>query len=93
MIPTFSIGDLLKVLDQWKDWTRIKTCPDKLDELERRVAALETKPAAETCPSCFTGFLRVEGSRNVWENGVPKPRRHYVCSSEDCGFDEWRTMG
>lgn len=57
------LDDILKALDRWEEWRRLRAAPARLDAVERRLAALEAglarRPAPETCPFCRTGALRL----------------------------------
>lgn len=52
----------MALLDRWEMWKRIKTAPDEIEALKRRVAALEAKlghkPGLE-CPFCG-GVMRLQ---------------------------------
>jgi hypothetical protein len=51
----FSLNDLLAVLDHWPIWKKIKSGPEKLEALEKRVAELENRHSrcpGEACPRC-----------------------------------------
>lgn len=59
-----SLKDVLALLDRWPAWKRITGTPDRMDELERRVARLEDvlkipakKPGA-SCPYCGETTMR-----------------------------------
>lgn len=54
----FGIGDALSLLDRVPIWKRVKELPDKVEALERRIAALESKPKLPLCESCGEGFMR-----------------------------------
>lgn len=57
----------MKALDRWDEWRRMRAAPNRIDELEARVRALETAatatPLAEACPICTTGRLKVTAVR------------------------------
>jgi hypothetical protein len=47
--------DLLQLLDRIPVWKRIAAMPGRLDELEKRLAALEQKPNLPICEACGIG--------------------------------------
>jgi Zn ribbon nucleic-acid-binding protein len=68
MIP-FSISDLIKLLEHVPGWKAVKALPERLTELEKRVAELEerdgdaAKPTAGLqCPLC-EGAMKVVAER------------------------------
>lgn len=85
---SISLGDILKTLDQFKEWPRIKATPARVDELEKRVAALEARLAApqvvaEPCPYC-SGPLKLVSEAPAQHFGVfGVKERTYRC--EPCG--------
>jgi hypothetical protein len=56
----FGISDLLSLLDKIPQWARIRASPDRCDELERRVAALEQRPNLPLCEKCGVGYMRLD---------------------------------
>lgn len=50
----FSVGDILKLLDQIPVWKTLATLPKQVRELEARIAALEGRQAkpSRACPIC-----------------------------------------
>ncbi len=54
----FGIGDVLSILDHIPIWKRVKTLPDRMDALEKRLVALEAKPNLPICEACGEGFMR-----------------------------------
>ncbi len=47
------VKSALSILDQVKEWKILKTLPEKVKELEDRIAKLEEKPRSPySCPSC-----------------------------------------
>ena len=62
------LTDILNALDRWPEWKRLRASPQRLDDLERRIAALEGRtlePTAdgERCPSCGRLTFFVAASR------------------------------
>ncbi|MDP3327719.1 hypothetical protein [Parvibaculum sp.] len=50
-----AIDTILRTLEQWPLWKRMTQAPARLDELEKRVAALEARAkggAVDACPLC-----------------------------------------
>ncbi|HEX7853811.1 MAG TPA: hypothetical protein VF503_08965 [Sphingobium sp.] len=59
------LQDILSLLDRWDQWKRIKSAPDKIEVLERRIAALEAKApktAGKPCPACGEPAMRRTGT-------------------------------
>ena len=92
------IKDIITLLEKWEPWKRIADAPDRVDELETRISALEArlqKPLrapGEACPQCGAYEFRVTSSRPT-QNKVFAPLgvldRTYQCG--ECGFSETRT--
>lgn len=66
MIP-FSVSDIIKLLEQIPIWKQLKAIPQELEQLRRRVDALEAKLASppapgKECPACGARTLRVISS-------------------------------
>ncbi len=76
----FSLKDILAVLDRWEAWKRITDAPDKIVDLEQRVAALEKFASGKTpnaCPSCGAIGLKVVRTYRVARAGGYKSLRQY----------------
>lgn len=55
------LSEILALLDKWPEWKRVRQAPDRIDALEKRLAALEaTTPeqAGEPCPACGKPAMR-----------------------------------
>lgn len=39
----WGLDDILKLLDRWGEWRRMRDAPTRIDELEKRVQELEQK--------------------------------------------------
>ncbi len=59
------IGELVELLRRWDVWKRVEDTPSRIDELERRVAAIEARFSSplpsNPCPFCQAGQMRVTG--------------------------------
>lgn len=82
------VSDILKLLETWPAWARLKAAPDRVDALEKRVAALEAalaqRPARDACPKCG-GALAIDGDKPHPMFGVMGVRvRSLRCAA--CGF-------
>lgn len=56
------LDDVLKALDRWQEWKRMREAPGRIDELEKRMAALEKVPpekSGDTCPYCGKPAFRL----------------------------------
>jgi hypothetical protein len=65
------LSEVLALLDKWGPWKRITEAPGRLDDLEKRLAALErTAPrqAGKSCPACGEPAVRRTSS-------IPHPDR------------------
>lgn len=90
---SISLGDILKTLDQFKNWKRINEAPDKLDALEKRVAALEAQlgaprpPGLDPCALCG-GAMKVQHEYAHPTFGqFGDKERVMACQSEGCGHE------
>lgn len=52
--------DFLALLEKIPAWKRLSAAPDRIDELERRLAALEAKPKLPICEACGEGYMRLK---------------------------------
>ena len=82
-----TLESILTLLDKWPRWKRINELPDKADELNNRIEALEKrleKRPGEDCPYCGEPALRLtwQGMNTQWEKwtcgecGQTKEVRH-----------------
>jgi hypothetical protein len=92
-----TLQSILDLLNKWPEWKRVTEAPDRVDELERRMAALEEKlkkAPGERCPKCGELSLRASGSGPA--RGAAKAagaREHImVCETDGCGFKDYRTV-
>jgi len=76
----FSIKDLNELLEKIPIWKRITQTPDKIEELGKRILALENKLSGkgDVCPKCK------EPSFELISSNVRS--RVYKCTN--CGFEE-----
>jgi hypothetical protein len=90
---SISLGDILKVLEQFKAWPRMTAAPDRIDALEKRVAALETRlaaparPRTQPCEFCDEGNLRLQDEKlDPGPFGrLGRKIRVLKCDQPDCG--------
>lgn len=86
------LADIIALLDQWPLWKRIKSTPDRIDALERQLAALEarlSRAPGEACPKCGALEFRVESTTphpDLGDMGVNIRQ----CKCGACGFTEQR---
>ena len=91
-----TLSEVLRVLDSWSDWKRLKQTPGELDALRSRIERLEASLAgrsasAEACPRCHAAqwqLDRTESDPTFGDLGVQ--RRVYVCRS--CGHTEYKQL-
>lgn len=90
---SISLGDILKVLEQFKVWPRMTAAPDRIDALEKRLAALEAalaappQPKGEPCEYCGVGSLRLlEEKKDPSSFGrLGRKIRVFGCDNAECG--------
>lgn len=90
-----TVESILDLLNKWPKWKRVTESPDRLDVLEKRLAALESKlqrAPGEACPKCGALSLRV-----VSEKKDPGPLgiagvRIRTSKCEDCGFQTEKSI-
>lgn len=90
---TFSVSDILKLLDQIPIWKSLATMPRRLAELEARVKVLETAggarsgPRPNECPNCHATLV-FAGERNDSTFGVFGVKVHTLrCDGCGATFD------
>ena len=89
-MPVPSVSDIIKFLEKIPEWVGLKRLLARIDELERRVAALEGRKPADkpTCLLCG-GALRVTAE-------APHPTGHVfgikrlTLRCADCGAETTR---
>jgi ribosomal protein L37AE/L43A len=86
------LEELNALLDRMPLWKRLSALPQKTDELEARIAALEAQlsgKAGPTCPVCNApGFKRAGSKPDPAMGGLGFIQDSYVC--EACGHSENR---
>lgn len=58
------LQDVLAAFDRWGEWKRMREAPARIDELERRLAAIEGKPRpapGKECKACGEPAARRTG--------------------------------
>lgn len=84
------LDNVLSALEKWPRWKRVSEAPERIDELERRVAVLEAALArcpGEGCPHCGEREYRVdrvERHPHRMIAGVGGRMRFMKCGA--CGF-------
>lgn len=86
-VPLPGLKDLLAVLDRWDVWKKMTAAPARVDELEKRIAALEAQLAAlpgQRCEYCGASTLRLKSEEpDPIFGDVGTMRQIWECSS--CG--------
>lgn len=86
------LEDVMKVLERVPGWKRIAAAPDELDELKKRVAALERQlqqAGGEVCPKCRMAAFKLISS-------IPHPTFDFAGTKLDsmkcsaCNYEETR---
>jgi transposase-like protein len=87
----FALKDLNELLDKMPLWKRMKETPDKLDELAKRVKAIEDRISGtgDVCPFCRqpkVQLLEIKPDQTFGDMGLK--RGYYKC--DGCGktFDK-----
>ena len=87
-----AFDNVLSVLDKWPLWKRITATPEKVDELEERISALEEKLQDEwppdVCKFCGKRSARLEHRTRANDKGIY--REDWVC--QECGQIEARSF-
>lgn len=83
--------NLLDSLKKLVEWQRVVAAADKVPDLERRIALLESRigsaPKFETCPSCGVGrWRKVKSQPNRTFGGLGGLDVTYVCTH--CSYTE-----
>lgn len=87
------LSELVELLKRWDVWKRIEATPDRIDALEKKMAALEARlqrAPGEACPKCGALDFRVESTTphpDLGDMGVSIRQ----CKCGACGFGEQRT--
>ena len=90
-----SVKDFVSLLEQIPIWKRLSALPTRMDELERRLAALEQKPKLPICEKCGIGYMRLDrndkltGPFAVFE-GAGSHIKVYKC--DNCGSEERKSV-
>ena len=88
-----SISDMLTLLDRIPLWGQLKALPNRVNELEKRIAELESKPSSndEICPKCKQKtFELISSQKDKTFGPLGVYERTYKCSS--CGFEEAKLL-
>lgn len=62
-IPGFK--DILPLLEKIPGWKRITETPARVDELEKRLKALEETPKLPICQKCGLGYMRLDRQEDL----------------------------
>ena len=85
-----TLDSILQLLEKWPKWKRVKETPDRVDQLEARLTALEVKlqrAPGQACPKCGAFAYRVESSKpHPTFGNMGALVRLMKCG--DCGFQE-----
>lgn len=87
------IEDVMKALERIPSWKRVQNLPTQMDELAKRIKALEDrlKPASgEQCPKCRAmafSLVRSTPSPEPW-GSMGARQDHYECG--ECHYQDIR---
>ena len=89
-----SLGDIVKALESVPVWKQVVGLIRRVDALEERVRTLESgaaKPAANLCPICESGRLKVIAARPDRKFGALGVQQHDLkCDNPACAHSEQR---
>jgi uncharacterized protein with PIN domain len=89
-----TLDNILRALELWPEWKKLRATPALVDELQRRIAALEERlqrAPGEACKACGALALRLEKSEqsaNVHQEVMGRQDHHWKC--QECGHVEVR---
>ncbi len=94
------LQDMLNTLDRWDEWKRMRASPDRVDELERRLAAVEARltkapgdPELPLCELCRIGRLKTVAIRDDPKFAFAGVKQHSLaCDNPECGHTETRQV-
>lgn len=88
------LHDIMKTLDRWDEWKKIRANSAKVDGLEQRVAALEEMLSGryppEVCRKCGGRTLRLDKVFGPDSKGLM--REMWNCQEPACNFHEERSI-
>ena len=86
------LDDIMKTLDRIPVWKRLQAVPDEVDDITRRVAALEEmlggKYPPDVCKFCGERSTRLTASLGPMDKG--KMQENWTC--KECGQVEVRVV-
>ena len=86
------LSEITELLRRWDVRRRVEAAPDRIDALEKRVAALEQRPNLPICEKCGIGYMRLDrteaprGHFKVFE-GIGMQVKIYKCDNDNCGME------
>ena len=82
-----ALDNVLTILNKWPLWHRVTETPDKVDDLDRRVAALEEKLGdtwpPDVCKFCGEREVRLVDTRLKEKGFVLQIWQCYSCDGEE----------
>ena len=88
------LGEIVELLKRWDVWKKVEEAPSRIDALEARVAALESRvqhKPGEACPKCGALAYRVDRTEPHNVFGDMGGRIHHM-KCQDCGFTDERLV-
>lgn len=86
------LEDILKALDRFDEWKRMREAPGRVDELQKRIAELETKLSgkwpADVCRKCGERSMRLYHTAGPTDKGLL--REEWNCGA--CDFYDVRLI-
>lgn len=85
------LSDILSLLDKIPIWKRLTELPAKVEELEKRISALEERPLLPICPSCGVGHVHLDRTEELGGSfrrlGAATGASIHVFKCDKCGME------
>lgn len=89
----WGLDDILKLLDRWSEWKRMRETPARVDELDRKIEELQRKLAGpypvDWCRHCNRQSARFQRENNHDKGLI---QQIWECEGEGCGERDFRYM-
>lgn len=88
------LEDVMRTLERIPAWKRLVTLPAEVEQLQKRIAALEARLAPATgdqCPRCREPLFMLESSRPLPGGLGDLGARQYSYRCQACGYEDVQT--